>query len=202
MRKLLIVFMASIIVPVKAVLSLELNIPTAPQEKSEWCWAACCQMTLLYYDLVETQEDIVAEIFVLPTVNYPLALYNTYANRGVNWALKEFGEEEIGETYYTDGTLSKDDIFQSIDELKPMIINMNMGDYYYHMVLIKGYIDDNPTNPTIIINNPDEDAEFLLARQMCLLPTSKSVLITGNGKSHFVLRKKAQEVSEYLMVLP
>ena len=52
-------------------------------------------MTLLYYGIFETQEDIVAEVYLLP-VNKTVALYNTTNNYGVNYVLKEFGEEEIG----------------------------------------------------------------------------------------------------------
>lgn len=146
-------------IPISPVWSLELNIPSVNQEMSQWCWVAGCQMTLEYYDIFRTQTALVEGVFVLP-VNEPLALYNTSGTRGVNHVLNDNGEAQIGQTYFTAGTLSKADIFESIDGHKPILLTMNLDNSGYHMVLIKGYINNRSTNPTIIINNPDEYAAY------------------------------------------
>lgn len=152
---------------VASVSSKQLNIPSVDQEMPKWCWAACCQMTLCYYGIFKTQTEICEAVFSLP-FDQEIALYNTNNNRGVNYVLNNFGEEEIGQTYHDLNSISKEHIFQEIDKESPIILLMdklNTSNDIGHMILIKGYNNNNYNNPEIIINNPDQHCWYYPGEQ-------------------------------------
>ncbi|MDH5398485.1 MAG: hypothetical protein OEX02_10080 [Cyclobacteriaceae bacterium] len=47
------------------------SVNKGAQIQSNWCWAACVQMTLNYHGLYVTQMDVVTRIFGSPYVNRP-----------------------------------------------------------------------------------------------------------------------------------
>ena len=102
-------------------LARELNIPSKRQEKTNWCWAACCQMVLQYYGVSKEQTTLAEWVFVLAE-NTTVPLYNTVGNRGVNKVLNNFAGTQIGNQYFLNGTLSKNDIFTEIDNSRPITI--------------------------------------------------------------------------------
>ncbi|HEX3018888.1 MAG TPA: C39 family peptidase [Chitinispirillaceae bacterium] len=125
MRCYLIVVFTCILMHLSTSYSLELNIPSVNQENSEWCWAACSQMALEYYGVNKTQTQICEAVYLL-SINQTLPLYNTTNNYGVNYILKTFGEAQIGQTYFTAGTISKEHIFQEINKKSPIILLMDL----------------------------------------------------------------------------
>jgi len=52
LRVLLFAFVVFSFVPC-TLADRQLNIPPTIQQKSKWCWAACCEMVLAYYSLCE-----------------------------------------------------------------------------------------------------------------------------------------------------
>ncbi len=138
--------------------SRELNIPCIRQEETKWCWAACSQMVLRYYGISKSQTSLAEWVFVIKE-NTALPLYNSMINSrlGVNKVLDNYaGWAVIGNQNWIEGALGKGDIFYKINNNRPILI-LGSEPPGYHIVAIIGYIDNNPTNPTIIINDPIND---------------------------------------------
>lgn len=98
MRSYLISLICGILLAYSTVYSTRLDIPIKFQDtpKKYWCWAACCQMTLLFYGTDVSQSRIVEEIYVLDDVDTTLPLYNPVgaACRGLSLSLPS--SEEAG----------------------------------------------------------------------------------------------------------
>ena len=162
-EKLRIVLLGAVVavaILCRGVLAVELNIDPVIQEQTEWCWAACSEMILKYYGVTKTQTEIVQWVYGSAD-NLTVPLYNTAEEkRGVNRVLDAYAGAEIGEQFFDDYVLLRSEIFDEIDKESPILI---AGQIYwgtpakYHLMVIIGYLDDSPTDPTIVFNDPTSD---------------------------------------------
>lgn len=141
---------------VSTIFARELVITANRSEMSNWCWAAVSQMVLSWYMVNKTQTEIVQKVYVLPD-DETLPLYGNVGYLGVNKILEYYASDKIGRITHTNGILSKSDIFTEINGNRPIpILGQNDfgSDPKYHIALIIGYVDNNPNNPIIIVNDP------------------------------------------------
>jgi hypothetical protein len=170
----------------------ELIIPPKYVDKSEWCWNACCEMTLEYYGVIKAQFQIANWIWGSEK-NVGLFLYSSTPGdkEAVNKVLENFASSQIGETYYSgkpNGTLTIPQIYTEINKNSPIIIlgqTVFTSPYKYHGIMITGYIDNSPTNPTIICIEPTygarEEKPFLNLKKTSVWEWQESLRLQKSG---------------------
>lgn len=105
-----------------------ITITHSPQETEVWCWAACSQMVLRYYNRFYSQVDIVTYVFGAP--------YNTPANDAqLIYALNGLGNMNVNINL---GALSFSSLSNTINAGLPLIAAYQ-GSFIGHVVVIYGF---------------------------------------------------------------
>src|SRR5262249_54150765 len=123
----------------------------APQEKPEWCWAACVSMLFAYYHHPVSQERIVKEVYGAP-VNRPSGpgfVLASLLNR--TWKDDhgdEFHSRLIGvfDPMFWQFTLDNVMLVRALEQAKPLI----MGVGGHAVVLTAVDYLPTPMSPTIL----------------------------------------------------
>ncbi|MBN1675931.1 MAG: C39 family peptidase [Kiritimatiellae bacterium] len=122
-----------------------LAVDQVDQEKSQWCWAACCEATLRFYGVKATQTQI-AE-YGTGGSNVWNYLYGSGTpsedgiyRRGCDLVLDHFGA--VDSDGYT-GTLSLSALQAEIDAARPVFVNWEWDGGGGHILLARGVVNSN-----------------------------------------------------------
>jgi hypothetical protein len=112
---------------------------TAEQKETQWCWAACIAMTLNYYDIPCTQEDVVMRTYGT-LVNYPARDLFQIASYMNGWGVTQNGRKVYvqAEAYPEYVFIPFKNIIEEIQSGKPFIIGERNPDNSGHVVVCYG----------------------------------------------------------------
>lgn len=106
------------------------------QEQSQWCWAACIQVTLAYHKIDRTQEQIVTSCFK-QKINAPMVHPEYARNALVNLKKAADGSVEIVGAKYFPGGPSGNDLVSELDSDHPvMMAYLNPDGKSGHMIVV------------------------------------------------------------------
>jgi hypothetical protein len=135
----------------------ELNIPKIAQETSNWCWAACAQMTILFTNNNSlTQTQIVSVMYGVPVDR--VSPKNPDCNKPATVEECEDVFTEYSVRFdFLDGYLQYNDIKTEIDAGRPMEIGIRWKNGGAHAVLIYGYETNGASIQKVLIRDPSKD---------------------------------------------
>ena len=141
------------------------------QQGYNWCWAACLQMILKYYQpkSVIKQCQIVARKYGETDCNKVFDKINKWAKAEFDKALTQNGDWVNLLQSYNYTIISVQDkkeywktITQAIDNQHPIVANMG-----FHYVVIFGYWEDVSTGKYFIYNNPKNSGFSIKKFESC-----------------------------------
>ncbi len=116
------------------VLTNEFNFDYAEQHNSQWCWAACIQMILNYYNVDITQYDIVYRTYGMNPIgelpNWPGSILAVHQNLN-NWNIDNDGNFYTVMATQHNGAPVQVYLINELKEKRPVLIGYNS-----HAVLI------------------------------------------------------------------
>jgi hypothetical protein len=162
-------------VPVTTGPTLSVGIPTqtfnfvaSTQRNTNWCWAASIQMTLNYYGVAVTQEEIVARTYGtdengnLPDFTGNIEQITANLN---NTSIDDRGRTYAVTAYVAKGAPAPAQLLQELSAGRPVVVayapSANMG----HAVVVTGATyfqgDQGPIVTSIIVRDPWPSEENL-----------------------------------------
>jgi hypothetical protein len=134
----------------------ELDIPRIEQEVTNWCWAACAQMTLGFTNNNQlTQEQIVAVMYDVPVSQ--VNANNPDCNSPASIKEIEIVFQEYAVYYkFLNSALTYSEL---IEELKtgPVEIGIRWGNGGMHAILAYGYNTNSKSVQEVLIRDPWKD---------------------------------------------
>jgi len=126
-------------------------VPQIPQEKEEWCWAACAQMLLQFFGIEVQQCDVASQMFGEPCCANPDSplcvgpaqvplIANIYAQYGHNASL-------------ISGKVTFETLQDEINANRPVIVGFDWGSGTGHQVLVCGW-DVDSLGQRLLVNDP------------------------------------------------
>jgi hypothetical protein len=148
--------------------SISSQIPNKNQNYSYWCWAACCQMTLIDYKWPITQPIIAGYALMCNNCNYFNYLTLDPKSGGeipCDQILSHY-QTQLSTTFWPldkgsdPGNLSRSSIAQDIDAQKPIFAGWaNLSGSTGHVVLIVGYNNVSGIQAEQVVYNDPLDAD-------------------------------------------
>ena len=130
-----------------------LNVPQIAQEQRYWCWAACTDMVLHYYDNPDARQCEFANWLFQQTQccedpTSPACDRGCYANQVAavygNWNIL---------SAHIEGTVPFADLQAEIDAGRPVEVAFYWTGGGGHVVIVRGW-DTNETGPFVRVNDP------------------------------------------------
>ncbi|RCJ16850.1 hypothetical protein A6S26_32365 [Nostoc sp. ATCC 43529] len=123
-----------------------LNVPYRHQEQNNWCWAGCCEMVFLYYNLQNVRQcDMATYQF---GANCCVVPSSSVCNQG-NWPENIYNHYRFSNSR-TEAPLLPGLVISQIDSNQPIEPYYAWRNGGAHVAIIRGYYD----NGDLEVNDP------------------------------------------------